>query len=141
MEGVNGNQRSTQRDQANLLGYYYAQCSYYEKAIAILETVPLSELDTRSHASLGVAYAKTGKRRKAFEVLERLKRFEATARFYRMPWVYVALGDFDSAFANLEKALAVRDDRLTRLKFDLFLEPLHSDARFEQLLKKMNLAQ
>ena len=58
-----------------------------------------------------------------------------------MPWVYVALGDFDSAFANLEKALVSRDDRLTRVKFDLFLEPLHSDVRFEQLLKKMNLAQ
>ena len=67
IEGVNGQQRSSQRDQANLLGYYFAQCAYYDKAIAILETVPLSELDTRSHASLGVAYAKTGNRRKALE--------------------------------------------------------------------------
>jgi DNA-binding winged helix-turn-helix (wHTH) protein/TolB-like protein len=139
IERVNGQQRSSPRDQANLLGVHYAQCGYYDKAIDILESVPLSELDTRSLASLGVAYAKTGNRWKALEIIERLKKFEASARFYRMPWVYVALGDFDSAFANLEKALAIRDDRLTRLKSDIFLEPLHSDIRFKQLLKKMNL--
>jgi len=62
-------------------------------------------------------------------------------RFYLMPYIHVALGDFDTAFADLEKGIEARDDRFTRLKHDDFLAPLRSDARFKQLLKKMNLSE
>jgi DNA-binding winged helix-turn-helix (wHTH) protein/TolB-like protein/lipoprotein NlpI len=139
MEGINAHLRSSLRDKANLLGYYFAQCGYYDKALDTLESVPLAELDSRSQASLGVAYAKKGRRQEALQIIERLKKIDGTARFYRMPWVYVALGDFDAAFADLEQALAARDDRLTRLKYDIFLEPLQPDTRFKQLLQKLNL--
>jgi hypothetical protein len=45
-------------------------------------------------------------------------------------YIQAALGDFDSAFAVLEKGIAARDNRFVNLKYDDFLVPLHSDPRF-----------
>jgi TolB-like protein/Tfp pilus assembly protein PilF len=122
-------------------GYHYAECGDYDKAIVMLETIPHEKLDSKGQTELAVAYAKTGRRKEALEILERLKKHGSTMRFYLMPYIHVALGDFDTAFADLEKGIEARDDRFTRLKHDDFLAPLRSDARFKQLLKKMNLSE
>ena len=95
--------------------------------------------NSSTQLGLAVAYAKTGKRKEALAILERLKESDSSSKFFLLPYIYVALGDFDSAFANLEKGIEAQDDRFPRLKYEEFLAPLHSDPRFKQLLKKMNL--
>jgi TolB-like protein/tetratricopeptide (TPR) repeat protein len=48
-------------------------------------------------------------------------------------------GDTDAAFAWLDKALSIRDPLMTQLKAELFLSPLHADARWNALLQRTGL--
>ncbi len=60
---------------------------------------------------------------------------------YFVASTYAALGDKDKAFAELEKAFAERDWDLHRLKVDLFMDPLRTDPRLKEMLKRLNLPQ
>jgi len=53
--------------------------------------------------------------------------------------IYVALGDKEEALALLERAYAERDFRLRNLKTDCDWDPVHSDPRFQRLLRQVNL--
>lgn len=53
--------------------------------------------------------------------------------------VYVALGDKDGAFRNLERGFAERDGMLAYLKTYPALGALRSDPRFAQFLRRLNL--
>ena len=55
--------------------------------------------------------------------------------------IYVALGDKDAAFAELEKALQAHDWFMSRLMFDPFMDPLRDDPRFNDLVKRVGLPQ
>jgi serine/threonine protein kinase/Tfp pilus assembly protein PilF len=50
------------------------------------------------------------------------------------------IGDRDRAFQGLEQAFQHRDHRMTQLRVDPILDPLRSDPRFDEVLKRMNLA-
>ena len=49
-------------------------------------------------------------------------------------------GEFDDAFAWLERAYAQRDPGLSNTAFDPLFDPLHGDPRWTPFLRKMNLA-
>jgi len=53
--------------------------------------------------------------------------------------IYTALGDKEQAFSWLEKALAENDIALPYLKVNPAFDPLRSDPRFAELLKKVGL--
>jgi hypothetical protein len=53
-------------------------------------------------------------------------------------WAYVGLHEYGEAFARLEKAAATRRARLPWLRVDPWLEPLHGEPRFDELVRKMN---
>ena len=120
-------------ERAELLGRHYVLCGDYARAIATIERLPVETLPFKASAFLAVAYARTGRRQAALDVLKRLNDV------YSAAYVHVGLGDFDAAIACLEGAIAARQDGAMKLKFDSFLAPLGSDARFTLLLKKMNL--
>ena len=46
-------------------------------------------------------------------------------------------GEADAAFAWLDKAVVARDPRMTDVQFFTYLQPLHSDPRWNVLLKKI----
>jgi Tfp pilus assembly protein PilF len=48
-------------------------------------------------------------------------------------------GEADAAFAWLDKALAARDPYLAQLKTDIYVTSLHSDPRWDALLRKIGL--
>jgi len=52
--------------------------------------------------------------------------------------VYVGMGDKDKAFEWLDKAFA--EKRINDLKAFAVWDPLRSDPRFQDLLRRMNLA-
>jgi serine/threonine protein kinase/TolB-like protein/Tfp pilus assembly protein PilF len=54
---------------------------------------------------------------------------------------YGLMGDRDHTFEWLEKGYAERSGRMEYLKIEDFLEPLHSDPRYLDLLKRMGLPQ
>ena len=53
--------------------------------------------------------------------------------------IYVALGNNDKAFENLELAYIEKDSDFVFLKFEPPFDALHSDPRFDALLKKIGL--
>jgi serine/threonine-protein kinase len=48
-------------------------------------------------------------------------------------------GENEAAFSWLDKALTARDPSLSWIKLDAYLQPLHSDPRWNSLLKKIGL--
>ena len=53
--------------------------------------------------------------------------------------VYVGLGDKDQAFAWLEKGFQARNATMVFLALDLTYDPLRSDPRYADLLRRMGL--
>jgi tetratricopeptide (TPR) repeat protein len=53
--------------------------------------------------------------------------------------IHVVLGEIDLAFDWLEKSFRDRDSRLPWVKIDPRFDPLHGEARFEDLLRRLNL--
>jgi hypothetical protein len=51
------------------------------------------------------------------------------------------LGDKDQSFRWLNTAYRERDSQLVNLKTDFLLDPLHSDPRFAELVRKVGLPQ
>ena len=49
-------------------------------------------------------------------------------------WIYVGLGEFDDAFAWIERAIDDRDSLIIPIKIYPFLDPLRSDPRYVALL-------
>jgi TolB-like protein len=62
-------------------------------------------------------------------------------RAYTRATIRAALGENDEAFAELDKAYENREAAITRLKVDRRLDPLRSDPRFQELLRKVGLPQ
>jgi hypothetical protein len=56
-------------------------------------------------------------------------------------YTYAALGDRDHAFAWLEKSFAVRDEWLVWLKVEPRIDPLRSDPRLQEYLKRLGIGQ
>lgn len=113
----------------------------YAQAIAQLEKVPPGDREGFVLGNLGCAYARSGQREKALSVLRELER---RAERDNVPpeaiaYVYVGLGDKDKAFACLERAY--RQHRfLLYLNVKTMWEPLRSDPRFEDLVRRVGLS-
>jgi len=112
----------------------------YQEAIAEHEKAWRSDGNPDQLGHLGHAYAGAGNRRKAYEIIERLKRAETGYLYaYEIAFIYAALGEKDRAFEWLDKAHQQRDKGLTFLKVDHCLDPLRSDRRFQEFLRRVNL--
>ena len=122
------------------LGLAYIANRLYAEAIALsekaLQTDPTNQLMLRV---AGYAYAKSGRRREAEEVIKRFRGIAKTqyVTSYFVANIYAALGDKEKAFAELEKAFAERDFSLHRLKVDPLMAPLRDDTRFQDLLRRI----
>lgn len=106
--------------------------------------VELSEADTDTIAGLAHAYTVAGKRTEAAKILLELQTRSKTDYVspYMIGVIYAGLGNKDRAFEFLEKAYQEKSpDMAYFLKADLRLDPLRSDPRFQDLLRRMNFPQ
>ncbi len=77
--------------------------------------------------------------REGGEIIERLKRAEkGYLHAYEIAFICAALGEKELAFEWLAKAYQQRDRGLIHLKIDHYLDPLRSDSRFQDLLRRLN---
>jgi serine/threonine protein kinase/TolB-like protein/Flp pilus assembly protein TadD len=125
------------------LGVAYVQKSMYKEGIAEIEKgLAISPDNPGPLSRLAYAYAVSGRRAEARNVLGRLNRL--SKQRYVSPgliaFVFAGLGDKDQAFESLQKAY---DDRsigsATAVKVSPNWDSLRSDPRFADLLRRMNL--
>jgi len=92
-------------------------------------------------AWLGYAYAASGERGKAEAIIAELSQM--SSRRFVTPFctaiIYLGLGDKERALDGLEKAYEARSVWLISLKEDKVYDPLRSEPRFIELLKKVGL--
>jgi len=121
-------------------GGVYRQKGMYKEAIAELLQVPDGPI---KFGHLANAYARAGKRAEAQEMIRKLKERAQKDKVgtYEVALVYAGLGEKDQAFEWLERAYQVRDKGMCFLKVDPLFDPLRSDPRFQDLLRRMNFPQ
>ncbi len=120
------------------LAVIYVAKGMYEEAIQQFQ-----ELGDQPHAlgHMGNAYARMGREAEARKTIAELQKHvqDTGVGRYEIALVYAGLGEKDEAFAWLEKAFAARDKGLTYLKIDPCLDPLRSDSRFRDLVRRVGL--
>lgn len=121
------------------LALIYAEKGMYEEAIQQFQ-----KLGDAPHAlgHMGNAYARMGQTAKAREVITKLQEHVQKTGIgrYEIAIVYAGLGEKDDAFAWLERSFMVRDKGLTYLKIDPCVDPLRSDTRFPDMVRRVGLS-
>ena len=124
----------------NHLAQAYLQEHMYDEAVAELQkAVQLSADSPTCIANLARAYVASGKRSEAIKLLNDLKKrsISGYSNGSEIATIYASLGDTDQAMNWLEKAYEERFNPgvLLRPGFD----PLRSDPRFQDLLRRVGL--
>jgi len=118
----------------------YASKRIPEAAIAYSqEAIKLSGGNLFFVADLGHAYAAAGKRDEALEVLGRLQE-TSKQRYVNACFIaniYVALNENEEALQYLENAYQERSAWMAYLEMDPWFDPLRSDRRFQDLLRRV----
>lgn len=127
-----------------ILGWDYEQKGMTEQAVtefkkAVESAGKDSPMETFILAGLGHAYALAGNRSDAQGVLQTLlaRAKQSYASPFDIALVYTALGDKDAAFAWLDKAMKDHSTWLVYSKWEPRIDPLRSDPRFQDLLRRI----
>lgn len=120
----------------------YEQKGEYDKALAeFRKLLPVSFI-TDGAAKLKGNLGREGYRAVMQDQLTRTQKLSARGLLSRMDIaaIYTLLGEKDQAFQWLEIAYQERHSRLPIISRDPRFDPLRSDPRFQDLLRRMNLA-
>lgn len=91
---------------------------------------------------LGYAYASSGKKAKAREILTKLNELSKRRNVlpFNMAMVYFGLGQRDEAFKWMEKSYEEHDPSLVLIKLLPLFEKVQSDPRFSEIVRGMGLS-
>jgi tetratricopeptide (TPR) repeat protein len=117
--------------------------SMFGEAIGELgQALKLSAGRSIALAVLGYAYALAGDRVAGLQMLDQLhdraRRYDISS--LHMAYVHIGLGNVDRAFEFLEKSYQERAGLLVFLKVEPIFDPLRSDARFAELLRRLQFS-
>lgn len=134
-----------QPDDANAhvyLGYTHAAKGQYAEAVAgYQKNISLNGETTGTLCFLGYAYARSGKRGEALAVLDKLKATKEHVSPAELAILHVGLGDKEAALESLERAYQAHDLQMQFLKVDPHYDDLRSEARFQDLMRRVGLPQ
>jgi TolB-like protein/DNA-binding winged helix-turn-helix (wHTH) protein/Tfp pilus assembly protein PilF len=124
----------------------YEQKGMFEEAMAASRrAVTVTQGPPKALAMAGLAhiYAISGRKTEALKILAEL---QSLSEHKYVPatdtaLIYAGLGEKDKAFAWLEKAHEEHSFTLSNVKVEPRFDPLHSDPRFADLLRRIGLAQ
>jgi serine/threonine protein kinase/Flp pilus assembly protein TadD len=119
----------------------YSYKGQHSQAIAECERARGLNDDPAVLSYLSRAYSLSGKRDEAMKVLAQMHEV-AKQRYvpaYGFGVAYAALGDKEQAFQWLERSFQDRAWEITYLKVDPAIDPLRSDPRFNDLMKRVGL--
>lgn len=89
---------------------------------------------------LGYAYAAAGRRDDALRLIRRLESQPQQAQAMAIALVYTGLGDSNQSLHWLERAVEDRMPYAPSIRIDPLFDAVRGDARFGELLRRMNLA-
>lgn len=122
------------------LGNVYVQRRMYDDAIAeYKKAIPLSGSSPDEPATLAFAYAKSGRKKQALEVIEELKRRSKSTYVPAtlIAATYAALDDHSEVVKWLNQAFENRDGVLPFSNVDPMFEDLRSDPRYTTILSRL----
>jgi len=123
------------------LGMAYVQEGEVEQGIEEFKKAYKLEKNAVVLGFLGHAHAVAGNREEASRILEELE--ELSKRIYVPPFsiglIYTALGEATEAFEWFEKALAAQNEWVNWFKVAPEVDSLRTDARFQDLLRRLHL--
>lgn len=126
-----------------LLGLNLVQKKIYGEAISEFQKArALSGNSPEILGLIGYGYGMAGMKRETQEALKELDNLSRQNRYVSSSskmWVYIGLGEKDRAFEWLERAYEERSWFLGLLAADPLFDPLRSDPRYADLLRRMNL--
>jgi tetratricopeptide (TPR) repeat protein len=124
------------------LGMMYAAKGQYAEAIAgYQKNISLNGEKPGTLCYLGYAYAQSGKRGEALAILDKLKATTEHVSPAELAILYVGLGDKEAALASLERAYQAHDLQMQFLKVEPHYDVLRSEARFQDLMRRVGLPQ
>jgi len=122
---------------------HFAQGMHQQAIAELQKALTFNNTEVLVLGALSHVYARTEQREEALKLVGKLKRIEAEESGYVAPfgliWAYAGLNDKDQAFAWLERACEEHRDRIVWLNVDPLLEPLRSDPRFHDLVRRVGL--
>jgi eukaryotic-like serine/threonine-protein kinase len=113
-----------------------------DEAISVFNDMGIADFP-HAWGHLGDLYARIGNRAGAEEMIRKLKKRVKKDKvgIYEVAVVQAGLGQQDQAFQWLGKAYDAHDQGMLYLKVDPPLDPLRSDPRFSDFLRRMNFPQ
>jgi tetratricopeptide (TPR) repeat protein len=127
--------------------YVYGEQRAYAKAVAAAERSIALGFDVHGRAFLGYVYAKSGRRPQALSIVDTLQQQWRDARgrltdpdvAIGIAQVYAGLGEREQALDWLERSVG-REMYASYLDIDPTFRSLHTEPRFQALLKRLGLA-
>jgi TolB-like protein/DNA-binding winged helix-turn-helix (wHTH) protein/Tfp pilus assembly protein PilF len=122
----------------------YAEKGMFAEAVAEVENGRKVYGDAPSICwELAYLYGRTGRQAEARQELAKLEQWNRRQPLDAVAFIipYIGMGDKDQAFTWLEKAYAQHSNAITTLKVDPVYDPLRDDPRFQNLLRRIGLAQ
>jgi len=127
-----------------LLSSYVLKGRYKEalELCKVFESLPGYRDNQWDLGFVGWAYAASGKRDKALEVLVRLRELEKELEMrgkyvdpYGFAMIFAGLGDKDQVFAELRKSIEIRQPACIQIPIEPSFNSLRSDPRYQELLQ------
>ena len=111
-----------------------------DQAIPVLErAVAISDRSPGIVGGLVMAYAQAGRRKDALRLLAELKKRDQPGYSGAFVFAYLGLGDYDQAFAWLDRAYREQANIIQFLKVLPFFDPVRADPRFIDLVHRVGL--
>ena len=124
------------------LGQSYSEKQMYNEAIDEFNKVlNLPDGKTTGLTGLAYTYALAGRKpeaQKAFDELLELSKHQYVSPG-QIAIIHIARGEKDQAFQRLEEANRIFDLNVMRLKIERRFDPIRSDPRFEDLVRRIGL--
>jgi len=123
----------------HILGCAYAAKGIFDKAIDVHQRAGEISIDWKW--GLGYTYALAGRKEEALAVAAELEKQSKIWHAWGLAEIYTALGEKDKAIYWIEEAFKQKQNCLQMqfIKRDRIFKPLHSDPRFVNLVKRLNL--
>ena len=130
--------------RAGMIRHVYAQKGMFSYALAEIEKGRRVNGDRPWFWSESAyVYGRTGQQAQARLALEKLKALNREHPIDPVMFVesYIGMNNKDQAFIWLERAYAQHSNSMITLKVDPIYDPLRSDPRFQDLMRRVGLAQ